>query len=198
MFHSGRNSKLLIPAPRRPCSRRALRTHFAAALFALGGTAGAMLASPAVFAQDDTAVASIAKPGAGQTGYRPDLVASTCVHEERRKTLNRVTPVLINRCDYAVALSYCVDDRGSDHACAADGARTIDGRRLAPGASVAIKDESSALADADIDWIACRADSGAVSGLFQDHGQIRGTCLVPDQGQPQAVQMAAAPEAQRR
>jgi hypothetical protein len=198
MFHSGNSSQLHIPAPSRPCSRRSLHSHLAAALFALGGGAGALLLSAPALAQDNTAVASLAKAGAGQTRSRLDLVASACVHEERRKTLSKVTPVLVNRCDYAVALSYCVDDNGSDHDCAADGVGAIDSRRLAPGASVAVADESSPLADADINWIACRADSGAVSGLSQDHGRVRGTCLVPDQAQPQPVQMAAAPELQQR
>lgn len=190
MFQSVHAPKLHVPA-----SRRSLHIHLKAALFALGGTAGVLLASPSVYAQDNITQVALAKAGAGQSRSRPDLVASNCVHEERRKSLSQITPVLVNRCDFAVALTYCVDDSGSDHACAADGARTLAGRRLAPGASVAVEYERGAQADVAINWIACRADAGAVGGLFRDQGRAEGACLVPDQQQPQALQIAAAPEA---
>jgi hypothetical protein len=70
----------------------------------------------------------------------------------------------------------CIEsDSGSRSSCDAVGVRDLKATRLAAGTALALS--GSAIPDAQVNWVACRADAEAISSLI-DSGS-RGECLAP-------------------
>lgn len=107
--------------------------------------------------------------------HRADAVASDCITLDTRSGPGaRQTPVLRNRCAHPVAVSYCIEpESGSRSGCDAVGVHDLKNTRLAAGAALPLA--GGATPDAQVNWVACRADVEAISRLI-DSGR-RGECL---------------------
>lgn len=200
---SSPSSSLTSSQPRR--HRRGaspVRLRLAAGLFALGGIAGAALASPPepAFGDGEATVAALSSPEALHYARQPLLIASDCVRlETQRHGTSTIVPVIANYCAYPVTVSYCIDGADSDNrACQSIARRKYDTRAVQPGASLLVEAENGDALNGEIDWVACRGSDKVFSSLFRDKGQTRGECLAPESAQQPAVQTAAAPvDAQR-
>lgn len=106
--------------------------------------------------------------------HHPKLVASNCLTlEERRRAGHDFAHELVNHCDHAVALAYCVDDaQAGKRACEAMGHRKIATQRIDAGAGLTLGRE--AIPNSDLNWVACRSEALAVS---LTHEGTRGECL---------------------
>src|SRR3546814_1519705 len=85
-----------------------------------------------------------------------------------------ITPVLRNRCDYAVSVSYCVADDGAAVRTCDTGSQRIT-KTLGAHEMVRIEATDYNIVNNDINWIACRSYAGVVSTFSQDG--TRGQCL---------------------
>ncbi|HEY9546788.1 MAG TPA: hypothetical protein VIR56_12325 [Solimonas sp.] len=105
------------------------------------------------------------------------LGANDCISlgSDRRMT-EAITPVLRNRCDYAVSVSYCVADDGAAVRACDTGSQRIT-KTLGAHEMVRIEATDYNIVNKDINWIACRSYAGVVSTFSQDG--TRGQCL-PD------------------
>jgi hypothetical protein len=133
-------SRLFITPRPRPQLHRALRIRFTAAALALGGLGGAALAGTP---------ADAARP------RRPG--DNGCIVVQRQQGPARSTTQLVNRCAYAVAVTYCV--RGAAHDCEAAGLT-----HLAPGASTIVDSRRAARGLRNVNWVACRSDAEETAG----------------------------------
>src|SRR3546814_10190214 len=78
-----------------------------------------------------------------------------------------ITPVLRNRCDYAVSVSYCVADDGAAVRACDTGSQRIT-KTLGAHEMVRIEATDYNIVNKDINWIACRSYAGVVSTFSQD------------------------------
>lgn len=152
----------------------------------LSGLSAAVAAEPARMSNESNATIVLDQHSA--------LGANDCISlgsEQRigRNAMNAMTPVLRNRCDYAVSVSYCVADGGATvRACDVGSERET--RALQAHETARVETRTHDLADKDVNWIACRSYTGVVS-QFNDSG-TRGQCM-PDstmQAQAQSTQLS--------
>lgn len=137
--------KLLVTRFRsRPPLQRALRIRFTAAALALSGLGGAALAGT------PTGAAQPQRPGDGG-----------CIVLQRQQAQTRYATLLVNRCAYAVAVTYCV--HGPAHTCEAAGLA-----HLAPGASTIVDNRRAAHGLRNVNWVACRSDAEVTAGTDPD------------------------------
>jgi hypothetical protein len=111
--------------------------------------------------------------------HQAKLVASNCLSlESRRVGIHDTEPTLVNNCAYATAVSYCIDDMDAGaRACDAVGHRKAESHRIEPRAAIAIQ-ANAAWGNADLDWVACKADTTKTSTLIANG--TRGECLGTD------------------
>jgi hypothetical protein len=94
-------------------------------------------------------------------------------------SLNATKTVLVNRCDYPVAVSYCVDDQSAGaRACRNSENQKQPAQIVQPRMTAALDPRSSAADGDGINWIACRSIPGVVGRLHSDG--TRGECVAPD------------------
>jgi hypothetical protein len=114
---------------------------------------------------------------------KPKLAANDCVslavqRHTLRRSGNGTTPVLVNRCDYPVVVSYCIDDAGNASiACDAGDAKPASTQRLAAHQTLALDTHGAMLADNEVNWVACRSMPGVSSRLID--GGSSGQCRAP-------------------
>ncbi len=117
-------------------------------------------------------------------------VASDCISVTSGASLHqRDTAMLVNRCNYAVKLSYCIDaEDGGARRCEAIGRRGFESVQIAAGSRLALN--HGAPVDAEINWVACKAGDSTYSTLINNG--TRGECLV-EQG-PTTIATTGEPQ----
>src|SRR3546814_18521373 len=83
-----------------------------------------------------------------------------------------ITPVLRNRCDYAVSVSYCVADDGAAVRACDTGSQRIT-KTLGAHEMVRIEANDYNIVNKDINWIACRSYAGVVSTFSKERSEGR-------------------------
>lgn len=160
--------------PRRFLPRAQLLGALLGTLACVSAQAGA----PQTLAQlaDGSFIAS----NSGQRYVRQkQLMTRQCLQLGMRRGLTRETDAaLVNRCDYPVMVSYCVDTPAAlRHRCDAITGPSADSHLLAPNASLMIGAGLPISADYPVNFIVCRSTPGAISTLTGAH---HGECLSPD------------------
>lgn len=123
-------------------------------------------------------------PGSGVvagTRYirQPGIKARNCVAlGTQRLRSDEIAPALVNHCDHAVTVSYCIDaQEAGARACQAIRNPTAEVHVIPPKASLRIETTSTTLIDYPVNFVACRSAAGVLSTLT---GGAHGECLMQD------------------
>ena len=125
----------------------------------------------------------------------PGLAASRCLKIQGiHQSPNEMAPHLVNGCDYAVVVAYCIDSPNGETAdrCELIDRRIVVGQKLPPGGALSVVAGAvDSHVDGRVAWVACRAGSGVVSSLTRNG--TRGACLKADGASMSKVSMTLAP-----